>query len=135
MQGHVVFLLYWIEIASKGSNTFCHALLSFGDTVRKHALISIEPVLEGNSGESKMKFDIIKEVILVSWKKQVAVVIYGVDFEFFLDSLYAVTAGLMVAMNYCIADSPNKVPLFWRFTCCVDLVFVSNHPEVVTIWY
>jgi hypothetical protein len=75
-------------------------------------LISIEPVSEGNSGESKMKLDIIKEVILVSWKKQVMVIIYGVDFKFCLDSLYAVTGGLIVAMNYCIVDSPNEVPLF-----------------------
>jgi hypothetical protein len=66
MRGHVVFLLYRIEIASNGSDTFCRALLSFGDTVRKHALISVKPVSEGNSGESKMKFE---EVILVSWKK------------------------------------------------------------------
>jgi hypothetical protein len=49
-----------MEIASNGSNTFCREHLSFGDTVSKHALIGIEPVLEGNSGESKMKFDIIK---------------------------------------------------------------------------
>jgi hypothetical protein len=43
-------------------------------------LIGIEPVLERNSGESKMIFNIIKEVILVSWKKEVAVVVYGMDF-------------------------------------------------------
>ena len=59
-----------------------------------------------------MKFDVIKEVILVSWKKQVMVIIYGADFKFCLDSLYAVMAGLIVAMNYCIADRPNEVPLF-----------------------
>ena len=80
MRGHVVFLLYWIEIALNRSNNLCRALLSFGDNDRKHALISIEPVLEGNSGESKMKFNIIKEVILVSWKKEVAVVVYGANF-------------------------------------------------------
>jgi hypothetical protein len=43
-------------------------------------LIGIEPVLERNSGESKMKFDIIKEVILVSWKNEVTVIVYGADF-------------------------------------------------------
>jgi hypothetical protein len=59
-----------------------------------------------------MKFNIIEKVILVSWKKQVVVVVYGTDFEFCLNSLNAVTAGLIVAMNYCIADSPNEVPLF-----------------------
>jgi hypothetical protein len=59
-----------------------------------------------------MKFDVIKEVILVSWKEQVAVLIYGTDFLFCLDSLYTVTAGLIMAMDYCIADSPNEVPLF-----------------------
>jgi hypothetical protein len=59
-----------------------------------------------------MKFNIIKEVILVSWKNQVTVIIYGVNFEFCLDSLYAVMAGLIMAMNYCIADSPHEVPLF-----------------------
>ena len=59
-----------------------------------------------------MKFDIFEEVILVSWEKQGAVVVYGADFEFCLDSLYAVTAGLIVAMDYCIADGPNEVPLF-----------------------
>jgi hypothetical protein len=78
--GPCSFSSYQIEIASNGSNTFCRALLSFGDTVRKHALIGTEPVSERNSGESKMKFDIIKEVILVSWKKEVAVVVYGADF-------------------------------------------------------
>jgi hypothetical protein len=69
-----------MEIASNGSNTFCRVLLSFGDTVRKHALIGIEPVSERNSGEIKMILDIIKEVILVSWKKEVTVVVYGADF-------------------------------------------------------
>jgi hypothetical protein len=54
----------------------------------------------------------MKEVILVSWKKQVTVIVYGVDFEFCLDSLYAVTAGLIMAMNYGVADSPNDVPFF-----------------------
>jgi hypothetical protein len=78
--GPCSFSLYQIEIASNGSNTFYCALFSFGDTVHKHALIGIEPVLERNSGESKMKFNIIKEVILVSWKKEVAVIVYGVDF-------------------------------------------------------
>ena len=112
MRGHVVFLLYRIEIASDGSNTVCRTSLGFGDTIRKHALISIEPVSEGNSGEGKVKFNIMEEVILVSWKKQVAVVVYGADFEFCLNSLYAVTAGLIVAMNYCVADSPNEVPFF-----------------------
>jgi hypothetical protein len=61
-----------------------------------------------------MKFDIIKEVILVSRKKQFAVVIScGADFDFCLDSLYLVMASLVVAMNYCIVDSPspNEVPL------------------------
>jgi hypothetical protein len=87
-------------------------LLSFGDTVHKHALIGIEPVLERNSGESKMKFDIIKEVILVSWKKEVAVIVYGVDFKFCLGLLYAVMTGLIMAMNYCIVNIPNEVPLF-----------------------
>jgi hypothetical protein len=47
-----------------------------------------------------MKFYIIKEVILVSWKKQFAVIVYGADFDFCLNSLYSVTAGLVVAMNY-----------------------------------
>jgi hypothetical protein len=51
-------------------------------------------------------------VILVSWKKEVAVVVYGVNFYFSLGSLYAVTAGLIMAMNYCVANHPNKVPLF-----------------------
>jgi hypothetical protein len=69
-----------MEIALNGSNTFYRALLSFGDTVGKHALIGIESVLEQNSGESKMIFNIIKEVILVSWKKEVTVVVYGADF-------------------------------------------------------
>jgi hypothetical protein len=49
-----------MEVASNGSNTFCCALLSFEDTVSKHALIGIEPVLERNSGKSKMKLNIIK---------------------------------------------------------------------------
>jgi hypothetical protein len=70
--------------------------------------------LEGNCGESKVKFDIIKEVILVSWnkKKQFAVVVYGADFNFCLNSLYLVMTGLIVAMNYCIVERPNEVPLF-----------------------
>jgi hypothetical protein len=106
------FLLYWIEFASNGLNTICRTLLSFGDTVSEHALISIEPISEGDSGESKMKFDIIKEVILVSWKKQFAVIIYGADFDFCLDLLYSVMTSLVMAMNYCVADSPNEVPLF-----------------------
>jgi hypothetical protein len=69
-----------MEIALNGSNTVCCALLSFGDTVGKHAFKGIEPVLERNSGERKMIFNIIKEVILVSWKKEVAVIVYGADF-------------------------------------------------------
>ena len=69
-----------MEITLNGSNTFCRTFLSFGDTVSKHALIGIEPVLEKKNGESKMIFNIIKEVILVSWKKEVTVVVYGADF-------------------------------------------------------
>jgi len=59
-----------------------------------------------------MKIDVIKEVILVSWEKEFAVIVYGADFDFCFDSLYSVTAGLIVAMNYCVADSPNEVPFF-----------------------
>ena len=59
-----------------------------------------------------MKFDIGKEVILVSGEKEVAVIVYGSEFDFCFGSLYAVTAGLIMAMNYCVANHPNKVPLF-----------------------
>ena len=97
-----------MEIASNGLYTFRRALLCFGDTVGKHALIGIEPVLERNSGES----DIIKEVILVSWKKEVAVLVYGANFLFSHGSLDAVTAGLIMAVDYFVADHPNEVPLF-----------------------
>ena len=57
-----------------------------------------------------MKFDIGKEVILVSGEKEVAVVVYGSEFDFCFGSLYSVAADLIVAMNDGIANSPNIMP-------------------------
>jgi hypothetical protein len=87
-------------------------LLCFGDAACKHGLIGTEPVSKGSGGESKMKFDIIKEVILVSGEKEFAFIINSMDFGFCFKSLYWLMAGLIVTMDDSIADSPEEVPFF-----------------------
>jgi hypothetical protein len=44
-------------------------LLCFGDAICKHGLIGTEPVPKGSGGKGEMKFDIIKEVILISGRR------------------------------------------------------------------
>jgi hypothetical protein len=63
------------------------------------------------SGEGKVGFYFIKEVILIGREKEFAFFINGSNFGFCFESLYSLTAGLIVAMDKFIADSPNEVPL------------------------
>jgi hypothetical protein len=68
-----------------------------------------------------MKFDIIKEVILISGKKEFAFIINSIDFGFCFESLYSLTAGLIMTMDDSVAGNSKEVPFFLdaaQNVCC-----------------
>jgi hypothetical protein len=96
---HVVFFLSGIEVTLNGTNTIKSAPLSFGDTVCKQALLrSIDPILEGISGEGKVGFYVIKEVIMIGREKEFAFIINSLYFSFCFKLLYLLMASLIMAM-------------------------------------
>ena len=50
-------------------------------------------------------------MILIHWKKKVALVVYGLNIEFCVTVLDALVAGLVVAVDNFVADGPHYVPL------------------------
>jgi hypothetical protein len=58
-----------------------------------------------------MGFYIIKEVILIGREKEFSFFINGLDFGCCYKLLYLLMAGLIVAMDNFVADSPYEFPL------------------------
>jgi hypothetical protein len=124
-----------MEIASNGSYTFCRALLSFEDTVSKYVLIGIEPVLERNSGKSKMKFDICGHGIWREFLVQPRFVVCGYGwFDHGHELLRCKSSKRGATLPRCSLECSLPITVQW-FSCCVDLVVTSNHPEVMAIRY
>jgi hypothetical protein len=63
-------------------------------------------------------------VILIRWKKKVALVVYGSNIEFCFTALDALAAGLVMAVDNFVADGPQYVPLVpdaGQNVCCPEL--------------